>query len=138
MNKMDKIKITNPNAKETFKNWIANRGGVQIWDNINLSNPEASAMYTPALNTDGTPTEKPSWKVTKGERVTDMGRFEFITLAEIARFHVALRRSENGLNMKLTDASARKLNKKLKKYNTPYYHFDYGTQEAVITKEVTP
>jgi hypothetical protein len=34
---MEKIKISALNAKEKFVDWIATRGGVQIWKNINLS-----------------------------------------------------------------------------------------------------
>ena len=27
-------------ARPKFEDWIANRGGVQVWDNVNLSTPK--------------------------------------------------------------------------------------------------
>jgi hypothetical protein len=52
--------VSSENA-EKFKTWIRDRGGVAIWESVNLSNPGRS-WSSPALGTDGTPYPKPSWE----------------------------------------------------------------------------
>ncbi len=119
-----------------FLQWIKFRGGVSIWNSINLSNPGAS-WSTPALTEDGQPTPKPTWEAenTPSKTITDPARIGVIKPMEIKRFHVAVRRSSNGLMFKLTDGSSRKLNAAVKKAGDgSWYEFDYETQEAVIFK----
>jgi hypothetical protein len=43
-----KIIVGVPGVKAKFQTWINSRGGVQVWNNINLSNPEARQKFTPA------------------------------------------------------------------------------------------
>jgi len=58
-------------------------------------------------------------------------------LAEVKRFHVAVRLSSNGLMLKLTDASTRKVRNAVEKATEKYgrkalYGFDLDVQNAVI------
>lgn len=112
-------------AREKFEGWIKNRGGVQVWHNLDLSNPGAGNMFPPATQEEETILEgglrtkrtisypKPHWPVGAGEVVTDIKRFRFAKgFKELKRIRVALKRG-NGLNYCLTDASQRKVDKAL-------------------------
>ena len=126
------IRITAPNAKEKFTDWIANRGGVFQWLNVNLSG--GNDLFTPAKDDAGNDYPKPHWGVdNKPILITDISAFEFVKMVEVKRFRVALRRGAQGLSIKLTDASSRKLRNWLDKFGpNSIYEFDYSVQEAVI------
>jgi hypothetical protein len=129
---MERIDVLVPGARVKFEDWIVNRGGVQIWENVNLSTPRAGQWFTPAL-TNGQPTPTPHWSTVVGERVIDIDRFRFVKeMKEVKRFHVATRISGSGIMLKCTDASSRKIEKALEKFLGTCYHFDYDTQEAII------
>ena len=127
-------------AKEKFAEWIKSRGGVMVWHCVNLSNL-TGPTFTPAL-TEYPPTRglvqtrKPSWTVSSlpGETITDLARFRFAKeLKEVRRFRVAIRPSSNGMAMKLTDASSKRVRAATDKAgDEATYRFDYETQEAVI------
>jgi hypothetical protein len=135
--------VTSPSNAEVFNTWINERGGVAVWQSIDLSDPGYS-VSTPALTPDGTPTPKPHWKVGTIPAVvyTDPSQIGIIEYKEYARFHVAYRRSSNGLSYKLTDASTRNLRRRLSAAEKKVpdaslaawvtYTFDYRSQEAVI------
>jgi hypothetical protein len=136
-----RIEITVPGVKEKFVDWIANRGGVAVWTNINLSNCDAGDQYTPATNTEGKnilddpQAFKPHWSVSFKEIVTDITRFRFVKeYKEVKRFRVAIRPAF--LSFKVSDGGTRKIRKMCAKYSNDQvkavYRFDYSTQEAVI------
>lgn len=149
-----RIQVGVPGARERMETWVKERGGVQVWNNINLSNPGAEEQFTPAFDNHityymegvlitidgilGEPTRAPSWSVARGELITDLSRFRFVKRwEEVARFHVAIRRGSQGLSLKCTDASSARIWKSTaywtKRRGVPAsYHFDYDTQEAVI------
>ena len=137
-----KIEIGVPGCREKFAKYITERGGIKIWRNINLSNPDAGDIYTPVRDSEGNDYPKPHWSVEFSRIVTDINAFRFIKeLREVKRFHVAIRRSSNGLMFKCTDASSAKLRKAMSKIQEqtgekPCYRFDYETQEAVIEMPV--
>jgi hypothetical protein len=114
-------------------NWIRNRGGIAIWDSANLADP-GKTWTCPLNNEDGTAMGKQHWEMGKIIRViNDPNQVDVVNPKEIKRFHVALRRGSQGLSIKLTDASSKRLRKMLTKYGEEsWYEFDYGTQEAVI------
>ena len=124
-------KMTVPGAKEKFEDWIANRGGILVWPNENLSDPGKGPMFTPATTSDGKDGKecKPHWGVGKPILITDINEFEFQKIKELKRFHVAVRLGSQGMNYKLTDAATRRLNNELdkakKKYGDSFYEFDY-------------
>lgn len=131
-----KIKIFDPNAKIKFQEWIDTRGGIQIWDNVDLSNLDAGQMFTPALTSEGTEYPSPRWSHRRGEIVKDLSRFAFVQLKEVKRIKIAVRRGAQGVYLKLTDASSRKLDQVCEQVKEqfkeePVYHFEYD--EAVIS-----
>jgi hypothetical protein len=137
-----RIEVSAIGAKEKFVDWIANRGGVAIWTNINLSNCDAGDQYTPATTKEGVkvtddPSAQPHWSVAFKEVVTDISRFRFVKeFKEVKRFHVAIRSAFMGFGLKLTDGSTRKVRAMCAKYSTDQvkavYRFDYEMQQCVI------
>lgn len=95
-----------PDHAAKLRDWIQNRGGVALWRSIDLSDPGASVL-TPADSA------KPRWKfanepeviVTRG---SDVGVYQEVLFRA---FHVALRRSTNGLAFKLTDYASERVHK---------------------------
>jgi len=127
-----KLTCKEPDAGK-FAEWIRSGGGVAHWPTLYIGSD--TTWSTPVLDEHGDPYPKPDWKAA-GEPdliITDPEEIGVITYTEFVRFHVALRRSSNGLSLKLTDASNTKLNKKLEQAGVgATYAFDYMTQEAVI------
>lgn len=108
--KTERIEVMTPGCREKFENWIQYRGGVQVWKNQNLSNPNAGDMFTAALTIEGQPTPCPHWSRAAGELVKEIGGFRFVKeLKEVQRCRIALRMGDSGLTIKLTDASSRRV-----------------------------
>ena len=67
---------------------------------------------TPALTTDGQPTTKPGWSYSSTPEIitdpADVGIYEEALFKAVV---VTLRRSSNGLSLKITDASQRKVDR---------------------------
>lgn len=126
--------ITQERHAETFLQWLRERGGIAVWRSINLSNPGAS-WSTPALEADGKPYGRPNWQTenTPHRIITDAEDVLVLTPREVKRFHVAVRVGSQGLTLKVTDASTRRIRKAVDKAGEgAWYEFDYSTQEAVI------
>lgn len=118
-----------------LKSWLESRGGIAVWKGQNLSN--IRELLTPANEENGTPYTKPSWDMPNepSKIVTDPDAVCVTVGKEVKRFRVAIRQSNNGLTMKLTDASSRKVRTAVDKAGDgAYYKFDYEMQEAVIFK----
>jgi len=130
---MEKLRCSHGNA-EKFRAWIDRRGGIAVWQSINLSNPGTS-WSTPARTEAGEPMGKPTWQAAgKPERIiTDPADVIVETAREVRRFHVGIRRSGNGLQLKCTDGSTRRIRAACARAGEKsWYEFDYCTQEAVI------
>lgn len=135
-----KIEICVPGARAKFETWIKDRGGVAVWKNVNLSNPGAGDSYTPALAVEGQGMRypKPHWSVEFSKIITDINSFRFVKeMREIKRFHVAIRRSSNGLMFKCTDASSERIRREMSKASAKHgqnicREFDYETQDCVL------
>lgn len=136
----DQIEVLSPGCRERFKKWIAERGGVRLWNNANLSDPDAGMMFTPAKTEKTAECEpedypKPHWSRTEGELVTDINRFKFVVkMHEVKRFHVATRMGGNGMSIKVTDGGSRRIdsacNKATETYGRPAsYEFDYEDED---------
>ena len=93
-----------------FRDWLANRGGIAVWPSLDLRNAGASCS-TPALTRTGEPTTRPGWSyASKPSRVvTDPSQVGVYTEALFKAVRVSLRRGRNGFDLKLTDASQRKV-----------------------------
>jgi len=117
-----------------FLDWITNRGGVAVWESINLSNPGAS-WSTPALTPEGKPYSKPTWQAGNEpvKIVTDPDKIKVFTAKEVQRFHVGVRMGGQGLTLKVTDGGNRRIQKALVKHGEESFcQFDYEVQDAVI------
>jgi hypothetical protein len=124
------IKTDIANA-EKFSEWIKTRGGIAQWNAIDFS---GESCFTP-LMTDGAQTRKPHWKYPEKPHtiITDAAEVSLITVKEVKRFYVTVRIGDNGLRLKVTDGSSRKINRTLDKLGTDaWYEFDYNTREVVF------
>lgn len=138
------LTVAVPGARQKFESWMAERGGIVRWANVNLSDPGAGDIFTPLRSPEGqeNTTRPPHWGRRYAETITDIGRFRFVReMQEVKRFRVAVRRGSQGLMLKLTDHSTAKVRKHCaaieEQYDKPaYYDFDYSTQECVITVPV--
>jgi len=110
----------------TMIEWITHRGGVALWKSADLS--DLSAQWaTPVLDKNGKPNNKPHWKARDTPIIiTDANEIGIYTEKIFRELPVSLRRSSNGLSLKLTDASQRKLDAALDKckakHGNAHYH----------------
>jgi hypothetical protein len=128
----EKHTCTAENAAKVW-DWLQTRGGVAVWRSVNLSNPGAS-WTAPYKDDQGVVKGKPTWEADeKPERIiTDPSEIVVLVPKEVKRFHVAVRRGD-GLSLKLTDASSRKVRAAVAKAGEgAWYVFDYMFQDAVI------
>jgi hypothetical protein len=118
----------------TFLDWVRNRGGIAVWRSIDLSNPGQS-WSTPLRDKEGKPTSKPNWRAGNepSRCITDPRDVLVVEDKEVKRFHIAVRIGAQGIMLKLTDASSRRVRRAVEKAGKgAYYEFDHNTQEAVI------
>jgi hypothetical protein len=114
--------------------WFQTRGGIAIWSSVNISDPTMT-WTTPLRNSDGRPTLKPSWQSsTEPTRIiTDPSEVLVDVPKEVRRFHVGVRRGDQGLTYKVTDGGSRRIKAAVANAgDNAWYEFDYSTQEAVI------
>lgn len=126
------LRVTALNAA-AIKAWIESRGGVAVWESIDLSDPGKS-WTTPVRDASGQATTKPSWQAASAPARTITSLAEVIVdfPEEVARFRVAVQRG-SGFRFELTPGSSRKLRSALAKHGELAWHaFDYAAQEAVI------
>ncbi len=134
-----------PGDAARYKEWLATRGGLAVWNSQDLSDPGRS-WTTPRLAADGTPTPPPSWKcggvgVPPTRVITDIVDVEVCIDVEVKRFRVGLRVGGNGFTIKVSDGGSRRIHREVGKAGAgAYYEFDYNTQEVAILrpKKVIP
>lgn len=138
---MKNHEIQEANAPKILE-WFRDRGGLAIWDSVNLSNPGAS-WTAPVNDEHGKPKGKPTWEASNepSRVITDMAEVDVITAQEIKRFHIGVRMGSQGLSLKVTDGGTRRIRAAVAKANLEHgedkawYVLDRGTQEAVIMVE---
>ena len=97
-----------------FLDWIRNRGGVAVWQSVNLGNPGAS-WSGPMQQANGDPSSKPNWESdTKPASVhtdaTKIGVYSAVLVETIpAKVKV------NGMQMVLTSGTTRRLTAALRR-----------------------
>lgn len=139
-------KVDEANANWIW-HWLQTRGGVAIWESIDLSDPGKS-WTTPVKQANGKPATKPSWKAADAPTriITDPGEIDVIKTQVVKRFHVGVRMGAQGLSLKLTDGATRRVRAAVAKAadaradNEAWLDIDYTTQEALICVpgEITP
>lgn len=130
MSENDSITTSGKNAK-LLKKWLDERGGINVWRSIDLSDPGVET-FTP-----GDRTEKPHWKFADKPAltITDPAKVFIVDTLEVKRFHVAVRLGAQGMTIKCTDVSTARVRKEVANAGgDAWYEFDYETQEAVIYK----
>lgn len=128
--------ITTPDHAAQIADWLRTRGGIAIWQSIDFSRP-GKTLTAPVNTSTGDPSPKPAWWVDSAPAciITDPADVIIATDVEVKRFHVAVRSGANGLLVKCTDASSRRVKTAVAKAGKGAYHvFDYSTQEAIILK----
>jgi len=132
-----------------FYTWLTKRGGIAIWKSINLGNAGASWSSPATIRKGDTqdcpageedqivPYPKPNWQCenTPSRIITDINEVVVEIPKEVKRFYVAVRRSGNGLSLKVTDGGTRRIRAACEKAGAgagSWYEFDYSSQEAVI------
>ncbi len=123
-----------PENVRLFRDWLTKRGGIAVWQSVNLSNPAAS-WSTPALTEDGKPYPKPTWQAdnTPARIITEANNVVVVTAREVKRFRVAVRLGRQGTMLKCSDAATRRIRTAVDRAGEgAWYEFDYTTQEAVI------
>lgn len=116
-----------------FSEWIKSRGGVAVWQSVDLSDPGFS-LSTPAKTTEGMTYPKPHWKVGNEPAlvVTDPNDVGVVRFKERKRFRIGVRRGD-GLKFECTDGATRRIRREVAKAGEgSTYVFDYDTQECVI------
>lgn len=130
---MVKHQVTAANAAKIQK-WFEDRGGIAIWESVNLSNPGAS-WTTPATSPVGGPPEKPSWQAASAPArvITDQADVDVIVPKLVKRFHIGVRMGSNGTMLKVTDGGTRRIRRELTKAGEgSWYEFDYEQQDVLI------
>jgi|SRR5271166_2665997 len=125
---------TRPEAAHKLHEWLMTRGGLAIWNSVNLSNPSAS-WTTPVHDEEGNASKRPTWECGESPDriINDIGEVVVVIPKEVKRFNIGLRKGGDGLMVKLTEFSSGKLRKELVKAGgNAWYQFDYSHQQAVI------
>lgn len=128
-----KLQVSEKNAHQ-IKEWLATRGGVFVWESVNLSNPGATCT-TPATTVDGKPTLSPYYEYasTPKKHITSIDQCEVCIDKEVKRFKVGVRQCKNGLSLKVTDAGSCRIRKEVEQAGIgAYYVFDYGAEKNCI------
>jgi len=100
-----KIEVTRKDAPKLL-DWLTSRGGIAIWESLDLARA-GQRSFTPADN------PSPGWQFGSkpAEIVTDRTDVGVYDETLYKAFPVSCRLGSNGLTLKLTDPSQRKLDK---------------------------
>ena len=113
----EKLSVSLENAPK-FADWLANRGGLLVWQSHDLSNPGQSCT-TPAL-TDGKPTTSPHWRYTANpaRHITSAEDIVVYVPRVVREIVVKLQvRGQYGQKLQLTTGSSNRLRRALASAN---------------------
>jgi hypothetical protein len=128
-----KHRILAENAAQIWQ-WFQERGGIAVWKSVDMSNAGRS-WTTPLNDADGQPTKKQDWRMqeTPSLTITDSAEVIVDVPKEVKRFRVAIKVGTQGMLLKCSDASSRRIRRECEKAGQDsWYEFDYTTQEAVV------
>lgn len=127
--------VVAPQNAELIRSWLLTRGGIAVWSSLDMSDP-GKTWTTPLLKEDGSASGKPHWAAsTEPVRVITSPSDVVVEVGqEVKRVKIALRRGANGMKIKLTDASTKKvyaaIDKAKAKAGAAWYEFD-GDQAVI-------
>ena len=105
---MAKLTIVPENA-EKISTWLKTRGGVAIWNSVNLSNP-GGRWLTPKRQETGEDYTKPTWQAENTPEIITVADDILVAVPKLVKtLRIALRIGRQGLSIKLTDASSRRV-----------------------------
>lgn len=114
--------------------WFMERGGIAVWKSVEMSNP-GRTWTTPIRDAEGNPTPRQDWRMeqTPSLTITDPAEVVVDVPKEVKRFRVAIKVVVQGMLMKCSDASSRRIRRECEKAaENSWYEFDYAMQEAVV------
>lgn len=134
----DKHEVSPEHAQRMW-DWLQTRGGIAIWQSVNLANPIGS-WSSPALTPEGEPTPPPTWECARipARIITDPAEIVVLSPKEVERFRVFVHMGKQGMSLKLTDHSTAKLRRRVAHWNSvraeqdAWHIYDYSTQECII------
>jgi hypothetical protein len=123
------------NSKAVWK-WLLTRGGILIWQCVDLGDPGKTWMTPALLEKDQYP--KPNWQSANepSRLITDPDEVLVDVPKEVNRFHIGVENA--GLRFNVTAGGSRKIRAAVDKAreqhgtDVAWYEFDYMSQEAVI------
>ena len=128
-----KHRILAENAAQIWQ-WFQQRGGIAVWKSVEMSNAGRS-WTTPLTDAEGKPMPRQDWRMeqTPSLTITDPAEVVVDVPKEVKRFRVSIKSGAQGLLLKCSDASSRRIRKECERVGEEsWYEFDYETQEAVI------
>jgi hypothetical protein len=109
---MEKHVVEQTNAALIWS-WLQERGGIIVWQSHDLSNPGRS-VTTPARTADGNPVTSPGWRYPEPTRhITDPADVVVTLERVLETVPIKVRMGSQGMSLKVTDASARKMDRKV-------------------------
>jgi hypothetical protein len=126
-------RILAANASRIWK-WFQERGGIAVWKSVDLATA-GQTWTTPLNDAEGNPMIRQNWRLeeTPSLVITDPIQVVVDIPREVKRFRVAIRTGSQGLSLKCSNASSRRIHRECAKAGEDsWYEFDYGSQEAVI------
>jgi len=117
--------LVSADVASRIHDWLTKRGGVAVWESINLSNPGAEFL-TPADS------KRPNWQVANkpARVVTDINNVTVTVLRQVRRFHVSVRVKEMALVV--SDGGTRRIRRELAKHKDATYQFDFDSFDNVV------
>jgi len=122
-----------------FREWIATRGGVIVWENQEIGGGAAREVMTPALTEDGAPYPPPNWRYGK-PLLLDVDSAIVGTFTVLEKFRGRVKKFYWGMGLAAaTEAKAeklcelRRLRSPSSKFEYRYtFDFDYGATYAQV------
>ena len=110
-----KHRILAENAHQIWQ-WFQERGGIAVWKSVDMSNPGRS-WTTPIRDAEGKPMPKQDWRMegTPSLTITDPAEVVVDVPKEIKRFRVAIKTGAQGMLLKCSDASSRRIRRECRK-----------------------
>lgn len=128
---MEKLYTTEENAAK-FWLWLTERGGIAVWNSLDLSSPDKS-WSSPAHDVTGKVYNRPSWRTseTPNRIVTDPEDVVVCFDRVVTQFRVTV--EHYGLSIRCSASSSRRIRQECEKAGEgAYYKFDYELQECLI------
>ena len=129
--------LCSPENAQRFYNWLQTRGGIAVWESVNLSNPGAS-WSAPVNDADGKPKGKPTWEAGDAPTriVTDAAEIAVQVDKVVRVIPIFVRRK--GMHIVLTDACTRKVRDAVAKAGPGAYYLLDSYEARIMAPDGEP